>query len=93
MRAIIDSHWTVIGMTLLTVYALFFDDIRIIAFSKVYDDVFYGFTLLAILIYLVEILAISYAKPKYVGSFFFYLDIVSMITLIPDCGWIWMSII
>ena len=31
-------------MTFIIMYALFFDDIRIIAFSKQYDDYFYGAT-------------------------------------------------
>lgn len=35
----------------------------------------------------------SYAKSEYPGSFFFYLDIISTITMIPDCEWIWYLIV
>jgi len=74
-------------------YALFFDDIRIIAFSKQYDDVFYGATALGIFIFTIEIMLASYAQPNYLFHFFFYLDIISTLSMVPDCGWIWESFI
>ena len=80
-------------MTALTVYALFFDDIRIIAFPKQADDVFFGITLVGIILFTIEVCLGAYALPGYVGSFFFYLDIISTLTMIPDCGWIWNQII
>jgi hypothetical protein len=90
---IIDNYATVIFMTLMTVYALFFDDFRIIYFSKTADDVFFGITLLGIVSFSLEIIFASYAKPDYIYSFFFWLDIVSTVSMIPDCGWIWNFII
>jgi succinate-acetate transporter protein len=80
-------------MTLLTIYALFFDDIRVLAFPKEKDDVFYGITLMGIIIFTLEIFFASFVNPAYIGSFFFYLDIVSTLTMIPDCGWIWTQLI
>ena len=80
-------------MTIVTVYALYFDDIRILVFPKKADDFFYGITLLGILLFSAEIIIASYAKEGYWGSFFFWLDIVSTVTMIPDCGWIWEPII
>jgi hypothetical protein len=80
-------------MTLLTFYALFFDDIRILAFHKDFDDIFYGITAAGVIIFTVEILISSYAKPEYPFHFFFYLDIISTLSMIPDCGWIWELII
>lgn len=80
-------------MTLLTIYALFFDDIRVLAFPKENDDVFYGITFISIIIFIIEICLASFAREGYTGSFFFYLDIISTVTMIPDCGWIWTHII
>lgn len=76
-------------MTLLTFYALFSDDVRIIAFNKDYDNVFYSVTAIGIMLYTVEIFLSCYAQPGYYGHFFFYLDIVSTLSMVPDCGWIW----
>jgi len=80
-------------MTLITVYALFFDDLRIILFKKELDDLFYGITLFGMICFVLEISLGSYAKDDYLGSFFFWLDIVSTVSMIPDCGWIWDPII
>jgi hypothetical protein len=35
----------------------------------------------------------SYAKPQYPWKFFFWLDIISTLSMVPDCGWIWEIII
>ena len=80
-------------MTLITVYALYFDDIRILFFPKSADDIFYGITLFGMIAFLTEIIIASYAKEGYILSFFFWLDIISTVTMIPDCGWIWDPII
>ena len=93
IRKFLDHYVTVIFMTLLTIYALFFDDIRILAFSKKYDDIFYGITAAGVLLFFIEICLASYAIPEYPLHFFFYLDIISTLSMIPDCGWIWQLII
>lgn len=93
IRKFLDHYVTVVFMTLLTFYALFFDDIRILAFHKSHDDFFYGITAAGVIIFFIEILLSSYAKPEYMFHFFFYLDIISTLSMIPDCGWIWELII
>jgi hypothetical protein len=80
-------------MTIITVYALYFDDIRILFFDKSVDDVFSALTLLGIIFFLLEIVLTSYSLPDYMFSFFFYLDIISTASMIPDCQWIWHAII
>jgi len=76
-------------MTLLTVYALFGDDIRMIATSKKDDPVFFVLTLIAMSSFLIEIILSCICKPGYIFSFYFYLDFVSTITMVMDVGWIW----
>jgi hypothetical protein len=93
IRKILDHYITVVFMTFLAIYALFFDDIRILAFDKKYDDIFYGITAFAVIMFSIEIIISSYAKPDYPLHFFFYLDIISTLSMIPDCGWIWELII
>jgi len=76
-------------MTLITVYALFFDDIRMIAFPKEKDDIFYGITLFGICAFAIELIAAMCSIDDYNFSFFFWLDLVSTLSMVPDCGWIW----
>jgi hypothetical protein len=85
----IDHYMIIIFMTILTVYALYFDDLRILLFTKEVDDIFYGITLLGIICFAGECGLACYAKHDYPLSFFFWLDIVSTVSMIPDCGWIW----
>ena len=80
-------------MTMITIYALFFDDIRLVAFDKKDDDISFGFTLVSMILFLLEILMNTYATRKYFNSFFFWLDLISTLSMIPDCGWIWNAII
>ena len=88
-RKCLDNNVTVILMTLITIYALFFDDIRVIAFSKNSDDIFYGCTLFGMIAFTIEIVLASLVAEDYWLSFFFWLDVVSTVSMIPDCAWIW----
>lgn len=88
-----DSTAVTVFMTLVTIYALYFDDFRILFFPKSADDVFFGITLIGMICFALEIILASFSKDDYIFSFFFYLDLVSTLSMIPDCGWIWEAII
>lgn len=75
-------------MTLITVYSLFFDDIRAASVDQKYDGVFYGITTFCMCAFLVEILLASLAKEDYFLTFFFWLDFISTVSMIGDIGWI-----
>ncbi|CAG9322321.1 unnamed protein product [Blepharisma stoltei] len=84
------NHWSYTTfMTLLTIYALFGDDLRLALTSKPADDVFYGFTTACLFFFSVEIILSSIFKEGYWLSFFFWLDVVSTLSLVTDIGWIW----
>lgn len=93
VAAFVDHNMFVLFMTVYTIYALWFDDIRMLVFVKAQDDIFYGITLVGIFCFAFEISLASYAKEEYPWTFFFYLDIISTVSMIPDCGWItdWIS--
>ena len=58
----LDS-WLVAGvMTFLTIYALFFDDIRVLYVPMSFDDLFYGFTAVSLVFFTVEIVLASIVK-------------------------------
>ena len=93
LQRLLDHSSVVIFMTVITVYALFFDDIRMIFFMKPSDDVFFGISTMALFFFTLELVLASIAKPdEYFLSFFFWLDLVSTLSLIPDIGWIWDNI-
>lgn len=80
-------------MTLVTLYALFGDDIRGIGFTKAADQTFYGLTITAMTLFMIELILSSIAKDDYFLSFYFWLDLVSTVSLIFDIGWFWDAIL
>ncbi|CAD8196025.1 unnamed protein product [Paramecium octaurelia] len=75
-------------MAIVTIYALFGDDIRILSVDKQGDDVFFILTVICMVAFLAEIILTSICKPEYVFNFYFVLDVISTITMILDLGWI-----
>jgi hypothetical protein len=75
-------------MTVITIYTLFFDDIRVLLIPKVADDAFFTITTILLLIFVFEIMLSSIVKPGYVCSFFFWLDVLATGSMIFDIGWI-----
>jgi len=70
--------------TLLTFYALFGDDMRLMLTDKPADTIFDGLTATCMIVFCVEIVVNSVGKPGYLFGFFFFLDIISTVTLILD---------
>ena len=50
-------------------------------------------TFVCMSLFTLEIIIRSYAQEEYVYSFFFWLDIISTVSMIPDIPWIWEPII
>lgn len=76
-------------MCLVTTYTLFFDDIRVLAINKSYDPLFFLLTSISFFIFTAEIFLASVCKEVYVLTFFFWLDLVSTLSMLPDIGWFW----
>jgi hypothetical protein len=49
----------------------------------------YGFTSWAFAMFAIEIILASFAKEDYFLTFFFWLDVVSTLSMLPDIGWLW----
>jgi len=75
-------------MTTITVYSLFFDDIRAAAVNLEYDSVFYVITIICMACFMIEIFFASLSKEVYFLTFFFWLDLISTLSMIGDIGWI-----
>jgi hypothetical protein len=85
----LENYNVVIFMSVVTIYTLFFDDIRVLSIDQSYDPIFFALTSLSFLIFCAEILLSSVCKEVYFITFFFWLDLVSTLSLLPDIGWFW----
>lgn len=85
----LDSPLVVAMMSLITVYVLFADDMRMLLTSVHEDDGFFAMVCMCMGMFALEILLSLYAKPDYRWSYYFYLDLIATVSLITDIGWIW----
>ena len=89
MQKFLD-HWVFIGwMLVLTVYALFADDVRLAATDQTKDDIFFGFSSVCLGFFVLELLISCISKPGYFFGFYFWLDFIGSLSMISDIGWIW----
>lgn len=79
-------------MTLLTLYTLFGDDVRVLSFSQSADVTFWIISSVSLFFFAVEIILASISKEEYLGGFYFWLDLVATISLFADIGWVWDAI-
>lgn len=88
------SHWAVtLSMTIITLYALFGDDCKLAWFDRSADEAFNYITTFALILFAIEITLNSLSQEGYFNSFYFWLDIISTISLITDISWVWDTII
>ncbi len=85
----LETSWYSALMSLVTIYCLVGDDIRLAYFAKSSDLGFFIVALLCFILFAIEFTLCCYAKPGYIRSFYFYLDIIATISLIPDIGFVW----
>lgn len=65
-------------------YALVFDDYSIIVCGVQLNNIFDGVTFFVMIVFLIELVISSFFMRDYLGSYYFYLDTVSMLSLITD---------
>ena len=85
---VLDHYVTTFITSIITIYALFGDDIRLAMFRSDYDDIFDILTTASLVVFSVEILLSTAVKPNYFMGFFFVLDFVSTITMLLDLSYI-----
>lgn len=87
VAAVLDNKVLSIAMSLVTVFALFGDDFRACFFPVSADLAFSNVSFFVMCLYIVELLLNCFAKPDYVGGFYFWLDLVSTLSLTLDVSW------
>jgi hypothetical protein len=80
----LDHPGTQIFVTLITIFALLGDDIKLLVFPHTADFTFTILTSFSMLCFFIEIILASLAKPDYFNSFFFWLDMISTLSLLTD---------
>jgi class 3 adenylate cyclase len=85
----LESTTVTIVMTTATIYALFGDDIKSLGFEKSSDDVFSSLVVICLLLFSIELVLSFIFKPAYRWSFYFWLDLIATLSLVPDIGWLW----
>lgn len=89
----LESIWWTIIFTILTIFALFSDDVKIITSSKSADATFSAFVIFVLSCFVIELVLASIAQKNYIFSFFFFLDLISIITMFLDIHWVSEAII
>jgi hypothetical protein len=80
-------------MSFMTLYVLFTEDFRILLVPKDIDDVFMFFNCFAFALFAIDLFMSSIGIKGYFLGFYFWLDLVAVISLITDISWIWYRII
>jgi len=96
---VLDDKYFVGGMTVATVYALFADDIRLCVAPISADNVFFGISCVVLFLFCSELIMNCIARPGYAPAcepklgawarFYFWLDLIAAVSIIPDIGWVW----
>ena len=84
----LENYYWVGMMSLVTFYALFADDLRILLLPKSADPVMDILTILAMTLYLVELILATIVIEGYFMSFYFWVDLVSLISMVPDISFV-----
>ena len=85
--AVLEHKYVQLVMAVVTLYALFGDDFRAATAPITADLTFTNTSFFVLCLYTVEVLLNCWAKPNYVGGFYFWLDFVSTASLIMDVSW------
>jgi hypothetical protein len=84
-----DSHLVIGAMMVATIYALLGDDVRLAATSVDADTVFLGLSLATLVLFTGEFASFCFGKTGYLLSFFFWLDLIALLSLLPDIAFVW----
>lgn len=71
-------------MFIVTIYALIGDDIKLLSLARSADDTFMWLNVVAIILFIIELICSSVGVDGYFGSFFFWLDLISTLSIVTD---------
>ena len=83
----IEGNSVTLIMAITTMFALFGDDFRVWFTTKEADPYFYVALIISFLLFGLELLIQSCVVDDFKYSFFFWLDFIATLSLIPDIQW------
>lgn len=89
VNKLLENKIYIFIMTMLTLYALFGDDARLMLTPKDADPAFYILTAISMVLFAIEVFLASLAQEGYFLGFYFWLDFIATISLVSDIGWVW----
>ena len=87
LRKFLDSIPVQLTMSIFTVYVLFADDIKCICTKKDADPPFSIIVIILMSIFFIELVISAIALEDYFLGFYFWLDFVSLISMLLDIHW------
>ncbi len=88
LRETLESNTSNSIMGVVTIYALFGDDIRQLAFSALADKYFSILSIIAFFLFVLEMVISMFVLPGYM-SFYFYLDFLASASFFGELGMLW----
>ena len=89
----LDSFPSMFVIGIATIFVLFGNDIKKMMLSPSYDNLINSIYLSFLILFALEIILTCIAKPDYMSSFFFILDVIATVSLILEIDWIFDSLI
>ena len=88
LAAFFEHPIYIVFSSIIAIYSLFSDDLRQVSADKTTDTVFYAVTLAIFCIFAVELIISSFVVDDYFLGFYFWLDVISTVSMLLDIGWI-----
>jgi len=86
-RKFMDGFPYQITMGILTIYVLFADDVKMLTTTKEVDPIFSIICIVLMGVFFVELIASSIILKDYFLGFYFWLDLVSCVSMLLDIHW------
>lgn len=83
-----EGRFVTILMSVVTIFALIGDDLRLWTFDKPADVFFNTGMILSLVLFTLEILLNTVSIDEFKYSFFFWLDIIATLSVVIDIPWI-----
>ena len=93
IRNLLDNNFTVGLMSIATIYVLFANDIKFMFMPISADWHINLFYVVCLCLFVIEIILLMIAKGNYIFSFFFWMDVISTLSIIFDIDWIFYPIL
>jgi len=93
LHKLVDNVYFQVVIIFIGLYALFYREILLLALPQSFDSSFEFAIQLFFFILLTEFLICLISKKNYIGSFEFFIDVISLIGLIPEVTIFWDNIL